>query len=50
MTVHRVKLENLATGLYEYKCGETGYWSDEEMFEVRGYNDNSTIKILITTD
>ena len=49
-TVHRVKLENLATGLYEYKCGETGYWSDEEMFEVRGYNDNSTIKILITTD
>lgn len=50
MTVHRVKLENLSYGLYEYKCGETGYWSDVEMFEVRQYTDSSTLRILVTTD
>ena len=50
MTIHRVKLENLPYGLYEYQCGEPGYWSDIEMLEIREYTDNSTIKMLFTTD
>lgn len=50
MTIHRAKLENLAYGLYEYQCGEPGYWSDIEMLEIREYTDNSTIKMLFTTD
>lgn len=50
MTIHRVKLTDLEPGLYEYKCGEEGYWSDIEQMEIRKYDDNSTIKILWTTD
>ena len=50
MTVHRAKLENLEYGLYEYQCGEPGYWSNVEMWEVREYTDSSTIKMLFTTD
>ena len=50
MTIHRAKIEGLSYGLYEYQCGEPGYWSDVEMLEIRQYNDNSTIKMLWTTD
>ena len=50
MTVHRAKAENLEAGLYEYKCGEEGCWSDIEMMEVKAYDDNSEIKIILTTD
>lgn len=50
MTIHRAKVENLQPGLYEYKVGEPGYWSDEELLEVRSYDDDSTIKMLWTTD
>ena len=50
MTIHRAKVENLQPGLYEYKVGEPGYWSDEELLEVRSYDDDSIIKMLWTTD
>ena len=50
MTIHRAKVENLKPGVYEYKCGEPGCWSDEEMLEVRSYSDESEIKMLLTTD
>ena len=50
MTIHRAKVENLAAGLYEYKCGEEGRWSDIEQMEVKSYNDNSEIRIILTTD
>jgi hypothetical protein len=50
MTIHRAELRDLVPGLYEYKCGEPGEWSDEEMMEVRSYDDESEIKILVTTD
>ena len=50
MTIHRAKVENLEAGLYEYKVGEPGYWSDEELLEVRAYDNNSEIKMLWTTD
>ena len=50
MTVHRAKAENLEAGLYEYKCGEEGCWSDIEMMEVKAYDDNSEIRIILTTD
>lgn len=50
MTLHRVKLDNLNYGLYEYQCGEPGYWSDIEMLEVKKYTDSSTIRMILTTD
>ena len=50
MTIHRVKVENLEAGLYEYKVGEPGYWSDEELLEVKAYDDASTVRMLWTTD
>ena len=50
MTVHRAKVENLEAGLYEYKVGEPGYWSDVEMLDVRAYDNNSNIRMLWTTD
>ena len=50
MTIHRVKVEGLDYGLYEYQCGEPGYWSDIENIEIREYTDDSTIKMLFTTD
>lgn len=48
--IHRVKISDLQPGIYEYQCGETGFWSDVEMFRVKEYDDESTIKILWTTD
>ena len=49
-TIHRVKIDNLAAGIYEYKCGEPGHWSDIETLAVKAYDDNSNIRILLTTD
>ena len=31
---HKVQVDNLQPGIYEYKCGEEGKWSDEYFFEV----------------
>jgi hypothetical protein len=50
MTIHRTKITNITPGLYEYQCGEEGYWSDIQMIEMREYTDTSTIKMLWTTD
>ena len=50
MTIHRAQVDNLDPGLYEYKCGEPGYWSDNELLEIKEYNDNSNIRLLLTTD
>lgn len=50
MTIHRAKVEDLEAGLYEYKVGEPGYWSDEELLEVRAYDNNSKVRMLWTTD
>ena len=50
MTIHRAKVKNLEAGLYEYKCGEEGRWSDIEQMEVRAHDQNSTVKMLWTTD
>ena len=49
-TVHRVKIDNLEAGIYEYKCGEPGHWSDVEQIKVKAYDDNSEIRIILTTD
>ena len=48
--IHRVKITDLEPGVYEYQCGEPGFWSDVEKFRVKEYDDNSTIKVLWTTD
>lgn len=50
MTIHRVQVDDLEPGLYEYKCGGEGCWSDIEQMEVKEYNDDSEIKIILTTD
>lgn len=50
MTIHRAKIDNLQPGLYEYQCGETGFWSDIEPFEVRAHDADQAIKIIWTTD
>ena len=61
---HTVKITDLEPGIYEYKCGEEGMWSDEYKFEVFDnlYGDfttpetdeskfsDRTIKILHTSD
>lgn len=60
---HKVQVDNLKPGIYEYKCGEEGKWSDENTFEVfhEKYGDFTTplsgdswedreIKILQTSD
>lgn len=49
-TVHRVIIRNLEPGVYVYKCGEEGKWSDEYEFEVKVPTQEDTIKILHTTD
>lgn len=50
MTIHRAKVENLEAGLYEYKVGEPGYWSDEEMLNVKVMDNDAEIRMLWTTD
>ena len=50
MTIHRAEVRDLEPGVYEYKCGEAGCWSDEEMLEIRAYDDSSEINMLLTTD
>lgn len=50
-SVHKCKIENLSTGVYEYKVGYPGCWSDVNTFEVKDYNQsNSEINMLWTTD
>ena len=47
-TLHRVVLNNLEVGEYEYQCGEEGAYSDISTFVVRKYqktaNENNYIK------
>lgn len=48
--LHRAIIKGLENGIYEYKLGFDGCWSNEETFEVKDYSDNSNIKFLWTTD
>ena len=47
--VHHVIIRNLTPGTYYYKVGTTGYYSDEEAFDVKDYSTNG-FKFLWTTD
>ena len=47
--VHHVIIRNLTPGTYYYKVGTTGYYSDEEAFDVKDYS-SSGFKFLWTTD
>ena len=57
--VNKVQVDNLETGIYQYKCGKEGEWSDEYEFEVfpdtygkfdESYTSNNDIQFLQTTD
>ena len=49
--VHKVKISGLSTGIYDYKVGYEGCWSDQATFEVKDYSSqSSTIKMLWTSD
>ena len=47
--VHHVIIRNLTPGTYYYKVGTTGYYSDEEAFDVKSYSTGG-FKFLWTTD
>ena len=49
-TLHRAIVHNLEEGVYEYKVGFDGCWSEEETFEVKTHANNEPIKFLWTTD
>lgn len=57
-TLHRVVLNNLEVGEYEYCCGEEGAYSDIAVFEVKKFQQTANeskfiddrIKVLWTTD
>lgn len=52
-TVHRVILYNLEEGMYEYKCGEEGAWSDESTFEIIKHdptNQEEHLKFMMVAD
>lgn len=51
-TLHRAIIHNLENGIYEYKVGFDGCWSEEETFEVkvRPATSREPIKFLWTTD
>ena len=57
-TLHRVCLNDLEVGEYEYCCGEEGAYSDVAIFEVKKYQQTANesnfidnkIKVLWTTD
>lgn len=49
-TVHKAKISNLTTGVYEYKVGYDGCWSDIATFEIKEYNQNEEINMLWTSD
>lgn len=51
VTVHSVIVKNLEPGnTYVYKVGYEGRWSDEYDLEVKAVTDQSSIKMLWTTD
>ena len=57
-TLHRVVINDLEVGNYEYQCGAEGEWSDIAVFEVKKYQQvvdennfiDDRIKVLWTTD
>lgn len=49
-TLHKAIITGLVNGIYEYKVGFDGCWSEDEWFEVKDHADNSAINILWTTD
>ena len=57
-TLHRVVLNDLEVGEYEYCCGEEGAYSDVAVFEVKKFQQTANesnfiddrIKVLWTTD
>ena len=51
-SVHRAVIRDLEPGIYEYKVGFQGVWSDIEEFEVKTYDLDAgdEIKILWTSD
>ena len=49
-SLHRVIINGLTPGTYEYQVGDEGYWTDVTTFEVKTYGENDTIKILWSTD
>ena len=36
-TIHRCIVRNLPEGVYEYQCGDEGYWGDIYTFKVKSY-------------
>ena len=50
-SVHKCKIPNLEVGIYEYKVGYDGCWSDVSTFEVKDYTQSDqNINILWTSD
>ena len=52
-TIHRVILRDLEEGVYEYKCGEEGAWSDESTFEIINHdptNRDEHLKFMMVAD
>lgn len=50
-TVHKCKILNLEVGMYEYKFGYDGCWSDVSTFEIKDYSQTTqNLKMLWTTD
>lgn len=49
-TGHSAIIRNLSPGIYEYKVGEEGRWSDIYTFEVQVPTDDDTINFLHVTD
>ena len=49
--IHKVKISGLTAGIYEYKVGYEGCWSDISTFEVKDYSaSDAHIKMLWTSD
>ena len=36
-TIHRCIVRNLPEGVYEYQCGDEGYWGDTYTFKIKSY-------------
>lgn len=50
-SVHKAKISDLTPGVYEYKVGYDGCWSDVATFEVKDYsNQSQNINIIWTSD
>lgn len=49
--IHKCKIPALEVGIYEYKCGYEGCWTDVATFEIKDYSQSSqNISILWSTD